>query len=74
MRRAIHQLPGRGRTAYYGDHYIVVTGAIPGGFLYNDPIDYDGLGWDRAIGEDALSIAMDASDTRYRYSAFAVSS
>ncbi len=66
-------LPGRGGVYYFGDHYIVVTGVVPDGFLYNDPIDIDGLGWDRVMSGDRLRKAMDASDRRYAYSAFAVS-
>jgi len=65
-------LPGRGGVYYFGDHYIVITGVVPDGFLYNDPIDIDGLGWDRVMSGDRLRTAMDASDRRYAYSAFAV--
>jgi LysM repeat protein len=66
-------LPGRGRVYYFGDHYILVTGVVGDGFLYNDPIDLDGIGWDRAISGAALSVAMNASDQRYAYTAVAVS-
>jgi LysM repeat protein len=65
-------LPGRGGAPYYGDHYITVTGAVPGGFLYNDPIDHDGVGWDRVISDERLTAAMDAADRRYVQAAFAV--
>jgi hypothetical protein len=65
-------LPGRGGSYYYGDHYIVVLGIVPDGFLYNDPIDFDGIGWDRIISAERLRTAMDASDQRYAYAAFAV--
>ena len=30
-------LPGRGGAYYFGDHYILVTGVVGDGFLYNDP-------------------------------------
>jgi hypothetical protein len=66
-------LPGRGGAYYFGDHYILVTGAVGDGFLYNDPIDIDGLGWDRVISGAALRVAMNASDQRYAYTAVAVS-
>jgi hypothetical protein len=66
-------LPGRGGTYYVGDHYIMVTGVVPSGFLYNDPIDFDGLGWDRVISAERLAAAMDVADRRYVQSAFAVS-
>ncbi len=65
-------LPGRGGVYYFGDHYILVTGIAGDGFLYNDPIDIDGLGWDRLINAAALRVAMNASDQRYAYTAFAV--
>lgn len=65
-------LPGRGGAYYFGDHYILVTGVLGDGFLYNDPIDIDGLGWDRVISGAALRVAMNASDARYAYSAVAV--
>jgi LysM repeat protein len=65
-------LPGRGGAYYFGDHYILVTGVIGDAFLYNDPIDVDGLGWDRVISGATLRVAMNASDQRYAYSAVAV--
>jgi hypothetical protein len=65
-------LPGRGGAYYFGDHYILVTGVVGDGFLYNDPIDVDGLGWDRVISGATLRTAMNASDGRYAYSAVAV--
>jgi LysM repeat protein len=65
-------LPGRGGVYYFGDHYVLVTGVVGDGFLYNDPIDIDGIGWDRVISGAALRTAMNASDARYAYSAVAV--
>ena len=65
-------LPGRGGAYYFGDHYVLVTGVVGDGFLYNDPIDIDGLGWDRVISGATLRVAMNASDGRYAYSAVAV--
>jgi uncharacterized protein YvpB len=65
-------LPGRGRAYYFGDHYILVTGVVGDGFLYNDPLDIDGLGWDRVISGATLQVAMNASDQRYAYAAVAV--
>ncbi|HEY0581710.1 MAG TPA: LysM peptidoglycan-binding domain-containing protein [Chloroflexota bacterium] len=65
-------LPGRGGVYYFGDHYILVTGILGDGFLYNDPIDIDGLGWDRVISAATLRTAMNASDQRYAFSAVAV--
>jgi hypothetical protein len=66
-------LPGREGSAYLGDHYIVLTGLLDDGFLYNDPIDFDGPGWDRVISGERLGQAMDATDRRYARAAFAVS-
>src|SRR5581483_10293429 len=66
-------LPGRERIPYYGDHYIVLTGVLDDGFLYNDPINVDGVGWDRVISGARLEQAMDASDSRYKFAAFALS-
>lgn len=66
-------LPGRGGVAYYGDHYILVTGEVGDSFLYNDPIDIDGLGWDRIMSGSVLRTAMNASAGGYAYAAFAVS-
>jgi LysM repeat protein len=66
-------LPGRGGAYYFGDHYILVTGIVGDGFLYNDPIDIDGIGWDRVISGATLNAAMNASDARYAHSAVALS-
>lgn len=66
-------LPGRGAAAYFGDHYILLTGVLGNGsFLYNDSINSDGVGWDRVLAPDRLFAAMDASDRRYAYAAFSV--
>jgi LysM repeat protein len=66
-------LPGREGAAYYGDHYLVITGILDDGFIYNDPIDFDGTGWDRVISGERLERAMNASDSRYAHAAFSVS-
>ena len=70
-------LPGREESAYYGDHYIVVTGLLGDNFLYNDPIGgavaHESPGYDRVITPAQLQRAMRASDRQYAYSAFAVS-
>jgi hypothetical protein len=66
-------LPGREGAYFYGDHYIVLTGILDDGFLYNDPIDHDGPGWDRVMSGDRLWRAMDTTDRRFVRAAFAVS-
>jgi hypothetical protein len=65
-------LPGRENTAFYGDHFILLTGLLDDGFLYNDSINYDGLGWDRVISGTRLFGAMNATDQGYAYTAFAL--
>lgn len=65
-------LPGRERAAFFGDHYILLTGLLDDGFLYNDSINSDGPGWDRVISGARLLAAMNATDRRYAYAAFAV--
>jgi Peptidase_C39 like family len=67
-------LPGREGSAYYGDHYIVVTGVLGDNILYNDPIGgpiaHEAPGYDRVITSAQLQRAMRASDTQYAYAAF----
>jgi LysM repeat protein len=66
-------LPGRGYSAYAGDHYIVLSGLAGETFLYNDPLDIDGPGRNRQMTAGELERAMNASDRRYAYAAFALS-
>jgi Peptidase_C39 like family len=67
-------LPRRADSGYYGDHYIVLTGLLGNNLLYDDPIGgpVEGPGWDRVLTPEQLARAMDASDTRYAYAAFAL--
>jgi uncharacterized protein YvpB len=69
-------LPGREDSAYYGDHYVVVTGLVGDDFLYNDPIGgpsaHEAPGYDRLMTAAQLQRAMRASDTPYAYTAFAL--
>jgi LysM repeat protein len=65
-------LPGRGGVPYYADHYIILTGMSGESFLYNDPLNSDGPGANRLMTPAQLSAAMDASDKRYAYAAFAL--
>jgi hypothetical protein len=65
-------LPGREDFPYFGDHYIVITGLAGDDFLYNDSIDSDGVGYDRIMPGQQLWRAMNTSDRRYTYAAFAV--
>jgi Peptidase_C39 like family len=67
-------LPKRQDSPYTGDHYIVVTGLLGDQFLYNDPIGgpIEGPGWDRVMSPAQLQRAMNASDTAYTHTAFAV--
>ncbi|HYY89680.1 MAG TPA: C39 family peptidase [Chloroflexota bacterium] len=68
-------LPKRQDSPYRGDHYIVVTGLVGDDFLYNDPIGgpVEGPGWDRVMSPVQLERAMNASDTPFTHTAFAVS-
>jgi hypothetical protein len=70
-------LPGRSDSAYYGDHYIIVTGLMGDNFLYNDPIGgtsaHESPGYDRLMNPTQLTRAMRASDTGYAYTAFGLS-
>jgi len=66
-------LPGRAGVRYFADHYIILTGLSGESFLYNDPLDSDGPGADRVLTAPQLQAAMNASDQRYAYGAFALS-
>jgi len=65
-------LPGHQGAPYYGDHFIIVTGLVGDDFLYNDPIDSDGLGYDRLMTPAELQRAMNANDRKYAYAGFAL--
>ncbi len=69
---AYRALPGRENALYGGDHYIIVTGLVGDGFLYNDPVDSDGIGYDRVMTAAQLERAMNATDRRYAYAGFAL--
>jgi hypothetical protein len=69
-------LPGREDSAYYGDHYIIITGLLGEDFLYNDPIGgyeaREAPGYDRFMTPAELRRAMRASDTPYAHTAFSL--
>ena len=69
-------LPAREDSAYYGDHYVVITGLLGDNFLYNDPIGgavaREAPGYDRVMTPAQLQRAMRASDTSYAYTAFSL--
>jgi hypothetical protein len=69
---AYRALPSREAALYGGDHYIIVTGLVADGFLYHDPIDVDGVGYDRFMTTAELERAMAATDRRYAYAGFAL--
>ncbi len=69
---AYRALPGRENALYGGDHYIIVTGLVDDGFLYNDPVDSDGIGYDRVMTAAQLDQAMNATDRRYVHAGFAL--
>jgi uncharacterized protein YvpB len=65
-------LPGRAGVRYYNDHYIILTGLSGTSFVYHDPLDSDGPGANRVMTAAQLESAMNASDRRYAYAAFAL--
>jgi len=64
------RLPARANSAYWGDHYIVLSGILGDRFVFNDPIDIEGPGYSRLITAQALDLAMGESD--FPYAAFSV--
>jgi hypothetical protein len=64
------KLPGRTTSAYYGDHFVVLTGLLDDRIVFNDPIDVEGPGYSRLISPQALDQAMAGAD--YPYAAFSV--
>ena len=69
---AIDFLPGRTKSQYYGDHYIVIVGLSGNNFLYNDPVDSDGRGYGRLISAETLEQAMSNATGDFSRAAFAV--
>jgi hypothetical protein len=69
---AYRGLPGRERALYGGDHFIVISGLVGDDFLYHDPINSDGLGFDRLMTSAHLQRAMNTSDKRYAHAGFAL--
>ena len=69
---AFRGLPGREGALYGGDHFIVVYGTIGHDYLYHDPIDSDGPGFDRLMTAAHLQHAMNATDPRYTHAGFAL--
>jgi hypothetical protein len=67
-----NKLPGRLKSPYGGDHYIVIVGIEGTSFIYNDPVDSDGRGYGRLITADQLGIAMAGAHGEFARAAFAV--
>ena|SRR5688572_19099843 len=65
-------LPGRAKSQYWGDHYIVIVGLAGKNFIYNDPVDSDGRGYGRLISAEALEQAMAGATGQFARAAFAV--
>jgi len=65
-------LPGRSKSQYGGDHYIVIVGLSGNNFLYNDPVDSDGRGYGRLISAKALEQAMSNATGDFARAASAV--
>jgi hypothetical protein len=49
-----------------------VTGLVGENFLYHDPVDSDGVGYDRIMTTAELARAMQATDRRYTQAGFAL--
>jgi hypothetical protein len=67
-----HFLPGRTKSPYGGDHYIVLVGLSGNDFIYDDPIDSDGRGYGRLITAEQLQQAMTNATGDFAGAAFAV--
>jgi hypothetical protein len=67
-----NKLPGRLKSPYGGDHYIVIVGIEGTSFIYNDPVDSDGRGYGRLITADQLDAAMAGAHGEFARAAFAV--
>jgi len=65
-------LPGRTKSQYWGDHYIVIVGLAGNNFIYNDPVDSDGRGYGRLISAEVLEQAMAGATGDFARAAFAV--
>ncbi|MFN8632522.1 MAG: C39 family peptidase [Chloroflexota bacterium] len=65
-------LPGRLKSPYGGDHYIVIVGVAGSSFIYNDPVDSDGRGYGRLITAEQLDAAMSGAHGEFSQAAFAV--
>lgn len=63
-------LPNREDYPDPDDHYVVITGYYEDSFFYNDPIDKDGIGYDRILSAKELERAWARSD--FPFAAFAV--
>ncbi len=64
-------LPNREDYRDPDDHYVVLTGYYGDQFFYNDPIDKDGVGYDRVLSAEALLRAW--ANSSEPMAAFAVS-
>jgi hypothetical protein len=67
-----NKLPGRLKSPYGGDHYVVIVGIEGTSFIYNDPIDSDGRGYGRLITAEQLEKAMASAHGEFSKAAFAV--
>lgn len=54
-------LPGNSYSSTTVDHWIVLTGVLGQGFIYNDPAYYDASGRSRVLSPDQLRYAWDTS-------------
>lgn len=65
-------LPGRSKSGYGGDHYVVIVGLAGQNFIYNDSVDSDGRGYGRLMTPEQLETAMTSANGEFARVAFAV--
>lgn len=63
-------LPGHGGSRSEFDHYIVISGLTPTGFIYNDAAFATTLGYGLEISDDELEFAWDNSSIPHHAAAF----
>ncbi len=66
------RLPGHFQSSATSDHYIVVSGLTPTGFIYNDAAFQSTLGYGLEISDEALEQAWDNSSIPHHAAAFAL--
>ncbi len=66
------ELPGHAQSPSDSDHYIVISGLMRGGFIYNDAAFATTLGYGLAITDEELQQAWEDSSIPHQAAAFAL--